>query len=103
MMAWTVLDGKIWIAGGMRHGETLRHVRELRPARPERGRPQPPLPIPLHHATAAAYRGEMVVIGGASDNLADASNKVFAFRNGKWVELPPLQTCAGRGGGSGRR
>ncbi len=45
---------------------------------------QPPLPIPLHHATAATYRGEMVVIGGASDNLADASNKVFAFRDGKW-------------------
>jgi len=33
----------------------------------------------------------MVVIGGASDNLADASNKVFAFRGGNWTELPPLQ------------
>jgi N-acetylneuraminic acid mutarotase len=33
----------------------------------------------------------MVLIGGASDNLADASNKVFAFRDGKWVDLPPLQ------------
>ncbi len=33
----------------------------------------------------------MVVIGGTSDNLADASNKVFAFRGGKWEELPPLQ------------
>jgi N-acetylneuraminic acid mutarotase len=33
----------------------------------------------------------MVVIGGASDNLANASNKVFAFRNGKWEDLPPLQ------------
>ena len=31
MMAWTVLDGKIWIAGGMRHGETLQTVAELRP------------------------------------------------------------------------
>ena len=53
--------------------------------------PQPPLPIPLHHATAAAYRGEVVVIGGASETLAEASNKVFAFRDGKWVELPALQ------------
>jgi N-acetylneuraminic acid mutarotase len=49
------------------------------------------LPIPLHHATAATYRGEAVVIGGASETLAEASNKVFAFREGKWVELPPLQ------------
>ena len=33
----------------------------------------------------------MVVIGGASDDLANASNKVFAFRDGKWEELPPLE------------
>ena len=26
MMAWTVLDDKIWIAGGMRHGEMLQLV-----------------------------------------------------------------------------
>ena len=26
MMAWTVLDDEIWIAGGMRHGETLQTV-----------------------------------------------------------------------------
>jgi N-acetylneuraminic acid mutarotase len=30
-------------------------------------------------------------MGGASETLAEASNKVFAFREGKWVELPPLQ------------
>ena len=33
----------------------------------------------------------MVVIGGATDSIADASNKVFAFRDGKWEELPALQ------------
>jgi serine/threonine protein kinase/N-acetylneuraminic acid mutarotase len=90
MMAWTVLDGKIWIAGGMSHGETLQTV-ESYDARTGTWQPEPPLPIPLHHATAATYRGEMVVIGGASENLADASNRVFAFREGKWAELPPLQ------------
>ncbi len=31
MMASTVLGDEIWIAGGMRHGETLQHRRELRP------------------------------------------------------------------------
>ena len=30
MMAWAVLDDKIWIAGGMRHGETLSDSAELR-------------------------------------------------------------------------
>ena len=89
MMAWTVLDDKIWIAGGMSHGTTLDTVQSYDP-QTGTWQTQPSLPIPLHHATAANYRGEMVVIGGAEDNLAEASNKVFALRDGKWVDLPPL-------------
>jgi serine/threonine-protein kinase PknK len=89
MMAWTVLDGKIWITGGLRNGVALRTVESYDP---HTGAWQtgPDLPIPLHHAAAATYRGEVVVLGGASGNLADASNKVFALRGGTWVELPNL-------------
>ena len=90
MMAWTVIGDEIWVAGGMRHGETLQTVESYN-AKTGVWQPQPPLPIPLHHATATTYRGEMVVIGGASENLADASSKVFVFRGGKWEELPDLQ------------
>lgn len=90
MMAWTVLDDQIWVAGGMSHGETLQTV-ESYDTRTEEWRTQPPLPIPLHHAAAATFRGELVVIGGASESIADASNKVLAFRDGKWTELAPLQ------------
>ena len=89
MMAWTVLDDKIWIAGGMSHGNTLQIVQSYDP-QTGAWQAQPPLPVPLHHATATTYRGEMVVIGGASDELANASNKVFALRGGSWVELPSL-------------
>ena len=46
--------------------------------------------MPLHHAAAATYRGEVVVLGGASDNIADGSDKVFALRGGNWVDLPSL-------------
>ncbi|MCP9271713.1 serine/threonine-protein kinase [Mycolicibacterium arenosum] len=90
MMAWAVLDGKIWVAGGIRDGETLATVETFDPATGA-WQPQPALPIPLHHATATTYRGEVVVMGGASDNLAEASDKVFAFRNGSWTELPPMK------------
>jgi N-acetylneuraminic acid mutarotase len=90
MMGWTVLDGKIWVAGGIREGETLQTVESFDP-QTGAWQPQPPLPIPLHHATAAAYRGEVVVIGGASDVIAEASNKVFALRGGTWTELAALQ------------
>ena len=89
MMAWTVLDDKIWIAGGMSHGTTLQIVQSYDP-QTGAWQAQPPLPVPLHHATATTYRGEVVVIGGASDELANASNKVYALRGGSWVELPSL-------------
>jgi N-acetylneuraminic acid mutarotase len=91
MMASTVLDDKIWVAGGMLgHAETLDTFESYDP---QTGAWQsyPALPIGLHHATAAAYRGDVVVIGGTTENLAEASNKVFAFRDGKWEELPSLQ------------
>lgn len=89
MMAWAVLNGKIWIMGGLRNGTALQTVESFDPKTGawETG---PPLPIPLHHAAAATYRGEVVILGGASDNIADGSNKVFALRGGNWVELPPL-------------
>lgn len=90
MMAGSVLDDEIWVAGGMREGETLSTVESYNPQSRE-WQTRPPLPVPLHHATATTYRGEMVVIGGATDTIAEASNKVFAFRDGKWTELPSLQ------------
>ena len=89
MTAWTVIGDEIWIAGGMTHGDTLQTVESYNTQTGE-WKTQPPLPIPLNHATAATYRGGMVVIGGAEDAIAQASNRVFAFRDGKWSELPPL-------------
>ncbi|MEO3757969.1 kelch repeat-containing protein [Mycobacterium sp. B14F4] len=90
MTAWAVVGDEIWVAGGMREGETLQTVQSYNTQTGE-WQTRPPLPIPLHHASGASYRDEMVVIGGAGDNLADTSNKVFAFRNGKWEQLPDLQ------------
>lgn len=90
MMAWTVLDEKIWIAGGMTTGGS--GLQTVQSYDPQTGawQSQPSLPIPLHHATAATYRGEVVVIGGASEALAQASNRVFALRGDSWAELPSL-------------
>ncbi|HWF28165.1 MAG TPA: DUF1668 domain-containing protein [Mycobacterium sp.] len=89
MMAWAVLNDKIWVMGGLRNGVALQTVESYDP-RSGAWETGPPLPIPLHHAAAATYRGEVVVLGGASENLADASNKVFALRGGNWVQLPSL-------------
>ena len=88
-MAWTVLDGKIWIFGGMQMGTGLQTVESYDP-QTQAWQTEPSLPIPLHHATAATYRGQVVVIGGASDNIAQGSDKVFVLRDGSWAELPSL-------------
>ena len=88
-MAWAVLNGKIWILGGLRDGVALQTVESYDP-RTGAWQTQPPLPIPLHHATAATYRGEVVVLGGSSGDLTQSSTKVFALRGGNWVELPGL-------------
>ena len=89
MSAWTVLDGKIWIFGGLRMGTALDTVESYDP-RTGAWQTEPSLPVPLHHAAAATYRGEAVVIGGTSDNIADGSNKVFVLRDDRWEELPSL-------------
>jgi serine/threonine-protein kinase PknK len=89
MTAWAVLNDKIWIMGGLRNGTALQTVESYDP-HTGAWQTEPPLPIPLHHASAATYRGEVVVLGGTSDQLAEASNKVFALRGGSWVELPHL-------------
>jgi N-acetylneuraminic acid mutarotase len=89
MTAWTVLDDKIWIAGGLRDGVALQTVESFDP-RTGVWQTQPSLPIPLHHASAATYRGEVVVLGGTSGDLTQASSKVFALRGGRWIELPDL-------------
>ncbi len=102
MMAWTVQGDKIWVIGGLYNGGVLTTVESYDP-RTGVWDTGPPLPIPLHHAAAATYRGEVVVLGGASDNLAEASNKVFALRGNSWVELPNSDPRSGRPGGGGRR
>ncbi len=90
MMAWTVLNDKIWIIGGLRSGAEPLDLVESYDPKTGAWDTGPPLPIPLHHAAAATYRGEVVVLGGASDQLANGSNKVFALRDGNWVPLPSL-------------
>ena len=75
---------------GRGHAGRLR----LRPGDRHAGRAAPTCRCQLHHLAAVTYHDEVVVIGGwapANGNLSGlVSGKVFALRNGAWVELPPL-------------
>ena len=94
-MAGTVLDGTIWVVGGLGPGSKgSRRVEGYDPVINawKTGRN---LPVPLHHEMVVTYKGEVVVMGGwipkGSDPSAQVSNRVFALREGRWVQLPSLR------------
>ena len=94
--ASAVLGGRLWLLGGL-EGEAGSEATASAVAYDpviNGWNAGPDLPIALHHATAAVYEGELVVIGGwepeGSNLSAITSGRVFALRNGEWVELPEL-------------
>jgi non-specific serine/threonine protein kinase len=92
--AATVLDGTIWVVGGLAPGSKgSRKVEGYDPVINE-WKSGPDLPAPLHHEMVVTYKGELVVMGGwipkGSDPSAIESSRVYALRNGSWHQLPSL-------------
>jgi non-specific serine/threonine protein kinase len=93
-MASTVLDGTIWVAGGLGAGSIgSRRIEGYDPVI-NGWKAGPDLPVRLHHEMMVTFKGEVVVIGGwtprGSDPSAEISDRVFALRAGRWVSLPSL-------------
>jgi hypothetical protein len=112
-VAAAAVDGRVWVVGGLTETsgtgtEATRKV-EAYDAPIDQWTTGPDLPVPLHHAMAVNYRGELVVLGGwvpQGGNLtAVTSDRVFALRGGTWVELPRLHhpRAAGAAAGVGDR
>ena len=94
--AGAVVDGKAWVVGGLEGddaGTASTRVEAYDPAT-QTWTQGPDLPVPLHHAVARNYHGDLVVIGGwtpeGADLTAVTSGKVFALRGNRWTELPAL-------------
>jgi non-specific serine/threonine protein kinase len=95
-MASAVLDGTIWVAGGLAPGSRgSRKVEGYDPVINE-WKAGPDLPVALHHEMVVTYKGELVVMGGwipkGSDPSAIESSRVYALRNGSWHQLPSLNS-----------
>jgi N-acetylneuraminic acid mutarotase len=88
-----VADGVIWVAGGLTQGTSTPKVEGYDPAI-DTWKSAPDLPLPVHHEMVVNYHGELVVLGGWVPNGPELAgmpqDKVFALRNGAWVELPPM-------------
>lgn len=96
-MASAVLDGRVWVIGGLTAAGPTSTVESYDPAT-DRWSAGPDLPIAVHHAAATVYHGEVVVLGGfvsAGNLYAQATDRTFALRSGAWVELPRLRRPRG--------
>jgi non-specific serine/threonine protein kinase len=93
-VAAAAVAGTLWIAGGLAGDEVSRKVEGYDPAI-DAWKSGPDLPLPLHHATAVAYKGELVVMGGWSPRggqlNAVTSRRVLVLREGEWTDLPKLE------------
>jgi non-specific serine/threonine protein kinase len=94
-MDGTVLDGTLWVVGGLAAGSQASDRVEGYDPVINSWKTGPALPVRLHHAMVVTYKGEVVVIGGwipqGSDQSALTSDRVFALRDGQWESLPPLR------------
>ena len=94
--AGAVFGGRIWLLGGLVGTEAAEATATTATYDPaiDSWTAGPDLPLPLHHATAATYDGELVAIGGwapdGADLTATTSGQVLALRGDTWEELPPL-------------
>ena len=104
-----VVGGKAWVIGGLGGGPdgnptALRSVTGLDLTIRQWSTGAPDLPVALHHAMAATYKGEVVVMGGwiprGNDLAAISSDRVFALR-GQKLGRAAVDEVAARGGGRG--
>src|SRR5262249_19500690 len=96
-----VLDGRIWLAGGLTSGEQATNRTEHYDPTIHQWGPGPNLPFPVHHAMMVNYRGQLWLIGGfipkGSNLEAAASARVLILKNGRWEDGPALHHARAAG------
>ena len=89
-----VLDGRIWVAGGLTGTETATTKTEFYDPTVQTWSPGPDLPFPLEHAMMVSYRNTVWVIGGfepqGSEVSGIASAQVLHLNQAQdgWIEAP---------------
>ena len=98
-MATAVLDGRIWMAGGLEaDGAVTDALSVFDPATGE-WTDGPRLPAPIHHAALASDGDRLFLIGGylASTNAPTDEVHVLDPATGTWESGPPMPEARGAG------
>lgn len=83
-----VLDGRIWVAGGLTDAGASAEVAVYDPAT-DRWAGSTPLPEPRHHAAVAGDGERLWVVGGYSAGN-DPTDTVWTIEDRAWTTGPPL-------------
>lgn len=98
-VAAAAADGLIYVVGGFsEEGGATTAVEIYDPAAGSWTR-GPDLPIPVHHAMAAAGPSGLMVFGGyLAQTLSDPSDRAFVLQGDHWEELPRMPEPRAAGG-----
>ena len=91
------LGGRIYVAGGFRTDGSASDTVEVYDPTTDRWEIIAPLPVPVHHAAAAAVNGVLYVIGGMTGAESRPVDRVFAYTpaGGGWTQRASMPSARG--------
>jgi N-acetylneuraminic acid mutarotase len=96
-----VLDGKIWVAGGLASSSKATAVTQIYDPKSDAWEAGPSLPAAVDHAMLVTYRNQLALIGGfvsrGGDSVASAEMLVYDDSIGHWRKGPPLRHARAAG------
>lgn len=86
----TVVDGKIYVVGGVANGDRKTTLEVYEPAE-DRWEKLPPMEVPRDHLGVAALGGKIYAVGGRQSEEAAPldDSEVYDVATGEWAKLSP--------------
>ena len=96
-MPHAVLDGKIYVIGGITGAQTASNVVEVYDPATGLWSTATSMPVSMHHLTLAAAHGKLYVLGGYLGNSFSPSGRVFEYdpATDGWTEKARMPTIRG--------
>ena len=96
-MPHVVLDGMIYVVGGILESRQATNVMEVYDPSRDLWSPAKALPVSMHHLGVAAANGKLYVLGGYFGNSFNEGNRVFEYdpATDGWKEKKPMPSPRG--------